>query len=72
MTSGSCWTHLIVTGSGALVDEVQERVALARVTGQPALPAILTAIASSIAVLASSSASPSTMDGNAAATPRAG
>src|ERR1044071_3152139 len=37
MTSGSVWTHLIVT-SRALVDEREERVALAGVAGEAAIP----------------------------------
>src|SRR6478735_4479405 len=39
MTRGSCWTHLIVT-SGALVQPLEERVALPGVTGQAAMPLV--------------------------------
>src|SRR4051794_39874775 len=39
MTSGSCWTHLIVT-SGALVQPLEERVALPSVTGEAAVPLV--------------------------------
>src|SRR4051812_20916336 len=40
MTSGSVWTHLMVTeaASGALVEERQQRMPLPRVTGDPAVP----------------------------------
>src|SRR6185369_11564531 len=37
MTSGSVWTHLIVT-SGAPVEKGEQRVALARVAREPAVP----------------------------------
>src|SRR5450432_4901320 len=39
MTSGSVLTHLTVISSGALVDELEEPVALAGVAGNPPLPA---------------------------------
>src|SRR5688572_23008485 len=41
MTSGSRWTHLIVTRSTALVDELEERVALARVACEASVPLVL-------------------------------
>src|SRR5688572_28092437 len=39
MTSGSCWTHLMVIGSGALVQPLEEGVLPARVAGQASMPA---------------------------------
>src|SRR4029079_14756028 len=39
MTRGSCWTHLMVI-SAALVDQLEEGVALAGVAGEASMPAV--------------------------------
>src|SRR6476646_5016070 len=39
MTRGSCWTHLMVT-SAALVDQLEQGVALAGVAGEASMPAV--------------------------------
>src|SRR6185369_12579233 len=39
MTRGSCWTHLMVI-SAALVDQLEEGVALASVAGEASMPAV--------------------------------